>query len=162
MAVGTPSGKPVVGQKYTKTTDSSADWGSIANDTYFYDLTDEAVYYKDTNGVVQDKYKGSPSVQSVTSSATVTPTADDDEVIVTAQAEALTLANPTGSAKQGQALIIRLKDDGTARAITYGANYRAVGITLPTTTVLSKTTYIGMIYNSTDTKWDCISTVTEA
>jgi hypothetical protein len=104
-----------------------------------------------------------PTIQSVTSSATVTPVGDnDDEVIITAQAAALLLANPTGTVAQGKAIIIRIKDNGTARAITYGAQYRAIGITLPTTTTLSKTTYIGMIYNDTDTKWDCISTVTEA
>ena len=101
-------------------------------------------------------------VQSVTSSATVTPTATNDVVVITAQAAALILANPTGSPTQGQAMVIRIKDNGTARAITYGSQYRAIGITLPTTTTISKTTYIGMIYNSTDTKWDCIGTATEA
>ena len=98
-----------------------------------------------------------PAVQSVTSAATVTPNADDDdEVIITAQAAALTLANPSGSATDGQALIVRIKDNGTARAITYGSQYRAVGVTLPSTTVVSKTLYLGFIYNATDTKWDCI------
>jgi len=58
--------------------------------------------------------------------------------------------------------MIRIKDNGTARAITYGTDYRAIGITLPTTTVLSKTTYIGLIYNSTDTKWDAIGVTTQA
>lgn len=103
-----------------------------------------------------------PNVQSVTSSATVTPTFLDDLVIVTAQAAALDLANPTGTAKHGHGIVIRLKDNGTGRAITYGSQYRAIGITLPTTTVANKTTYIGMIYNATDTKWDCVSTGTEA
>lgn len=103
-----------------------------------------------------------PRVQSVTSSATVTPTSTNDLVKITAQAAGLTLANPTGTFAEGQSLIIRIKDDGTARAITYGSDYREIGVTLPTTTVLSKTTYLGIIYNDTDTKWDVVGVTTQA
>ena len=95
-------------------------------------------------------------VQSVTSSATVTPTSANDLVKITAQAVGLTLANPTGTFTEGQALMIRIKDNGTAQTIAFGTNYRAIGITLPTTTVISKTMYLGIIYNSTDAKWDII------
>lgn len=102
-------------------------------------------------------------VQSVVSSATVTPNADNDDAVkITAQAAALTLANPSGTPTSMQPLTIRIKDNGTARAITYGSQYRAIGITLPTTTVLSKTTYIGMIWNSDDSKWDVVGTNTQA
>lgn len=104
----------------------------------------------------------SPNIQSVTSSATVTPTFSNDMVKITAQAVALALANPTGTAIPGLGMVIRIKDNGTARAITYDTQYRAIGITLPTTTVISKTTYIAMIYNSDDTTWDCIATGTQA
>jgi len=103
-----------------------------------------------------------PRVQTVASAATVTPISTNDLVTITAQAAALALANPTGSWDEGQPLMIRIKDNGTARAITYDTNYRAIGVTLPTTTVLSKTTYIGLIYNSTDTKWDAIGVTTQA
>lgn len=95
-------------------------------------------------------------VQSVTSSATVTPVSTNDLIIITAQAVGLTLANPTGTFTEGQALMIRIKDNGTARTIAFDTNYRAIGITLPTTTVISKTMYLGIIYNSTDAKWDVI------
>lgn len=103
-----------------------------------------------------------PAIQAVTSSATVTPTFSDDLVKITAQAAGLTLANPTGTAIPGLGIVIRIKDNGTARSISYGTQYRAIGITLPTTTVIGKTTYIAMIYNSDDTKWDCVATGTEA
>jgi hypothetical protein len=106
-----------------------------------------------------------PNIQTVTSSATVTPTSDNDLVVITAQAAALTLAIPTGTPVQGQALMIRIKDNATARGITWtsgAGGYRAIGITLPTTTVLSKTTYVGLIYNSTDSRWDAIGVTTEA
>jgi hypothetical protein len=103
-----------------------------------------------------------PSVQSVVSSATVTPVYGNDLVVITAQAVALSLANPTGTWPQGKDMMIRIKDNGTARAITFGAKYRAIGVTLPTTTVISKTTYIGVIYNATDDKFDVIGVTTEA
>lgn len=96
-------------------------------------------------------------VQSVVSSATVTPNADsDDGVKITAQAEALILANPSGTPTEMQGIVIRIKDNGTARAISYGNKYRVIGTTLPTTTVINKTIYIAIVYNLTDTKWDVI------
>jgi hypothetical protein len=95
-------------------------------------------------------------VQSVSSSATVTPVSTNDLVIITAQAVGLTLANPTGTFTEGQALMIRIKDNATARTIAFDTNYRAIGVTLPTTTVISKTLYLGIIYNSTDSKWDIV------
>ena len=107
----------------------------------------------------------SVSVQSVASAATVTPTSDNNIVVITAQAAALTMAIPTGTPVQGQTLMIRIKDNGTARAITWttsAGGYRAIGVTLPTTTVINKTTYIGLIYNSTDSRWDAIGVATEA
>jgi hypothetical protein len=101
-------------------------------------------------------FSTSPNVQSVTSASTVTPTDADDMVIITAQAAPLTLANPTGTWDQGRDLLIRIKDDGTSRAISYDTGYRAVGITLPTFTTANKTIYLGIVYNSTDSKWDVI------
>lgn len=113
-----------------------------------------------TSGVLQST---APRIQSVTSSATVTPDATaNDMVIITAQAAGLTLANPSGASNQGQKLIVRIKDNGTARAITYGTEYRALGNALPATTVISKTLYLGFIRNSTDTKWDLVALSQEA
>ncbi|PLC06412.1 hypothetical protein CY658_05100 [Variovorax sp. RO1] len=103
-----------------------------------------------------------PAIQAVTSAATVTPTFADDIVKVTAQAAALALANPTGTAIDALGIVIRIKDNGTARAITYGTQYRAIGVTLPTTTVVSKTLYLAMIYNTEDTKWDVVAVGQEA
>ena len=109
-----------------------------------------------------NKQNVAPNVQSVISSATVTPTSTNDLVVITAQAAALFLANPTGSPNQGQNLMIRIKDNGTARTISYDTQYRAIGVTLPTTTVINKTLYLGLVYNSTDTKWDVIGVAQEA
>ena len=103
-----------------------------------------------------------PRVQSVSSSATVTPTSTNDLVKITAQAAGLTIANPTGTMSEGQAMIIRIKDNGTAQTIAFGTNYRAIGVTLPTTTTISKTIYIGLVWNDTDTKFDVLGINTQA
>lgn len=148
---------------------TAGEWQNIAGPTTFgYTLiqnanaadarTDLDVY--STTEV--DNLVSAINTQTVVSSATVTPTSENDLVVVTAQAEALDIANPTGTMTQGQALIIRIKDNGTARAITYGANYRALGVTLPTTTVLSKTLYLAMVWNDTDTKFDVTGVAQEA
>lgn len=89
-----------------------------------------------------------PNIQSITSSATITPKVENDMVDVTALAEAVTFANPTGTAYNGRKLLIRIKDNGTARAITWGTNYVAGGVALPSTTVLSKILTLGFIYNT--------------
>ena len=52
MAVLTVTGTPVAGTKYTVTTASSADWASVSNSTYFFDLTDKLVHYKDSTGAI--------------------------------------------------------------------------------------------------------------
>ena len=78
---------------------------------------------------------------------------------------AITFLQPSGTPVDGQKLMIRLEDDGTARGITWTTSagaFRAVGITLPTTTVLGKVTYVGCVYNSTDSFWDAVATVTQA
>lgn len=101
-----------------------------------------------------------PQLQSVTDAGgTFTPVSiTNDMCVATALSQATTIAAPTGSPVQGERLIIRLKDNGTARALTWNAIYRASSdLALPTTTVLSKTIYCGFIYNSTDTKWDLLA-----
>lgn len=84
-----------------------------------------------------------------------------DQFEVTAQAGALKLNNPGGTPLGGQKLIVRIKDNGTARALTYDTQFRAMGNALPSTTVLSKTLYLGFIYNATDTKWDLVAVAQE-
>lgn len=106
-----------------------------------------------------------PAVQSVTSASTFTPVAGaagDDAGVITALAANLTVAAPTGTAVQMQPLILRIKDNGTARTLTWNAIFRAIGVTLPTTTVIGKTLYVGFIYNATDSKWDCVLVRQEA
>lgn len=104
-------------------------------------------------------------VQSVSDAATITPNADTDDCVdITAIAQAFTIANPSGTPTNFQPLIIRIKDNGTARAITWGNGYVAGGTALPTTTVLSKILTIGFFYNTANSlnKWQCVAASQEA
>lgn len=99
--------------------------------------------------------------------ATFTPDiSTTDFVTATALAAACTINSPVGTPVQGSRLTIRLKDNGTARALTWTTGaagaYRACGVPLPTTTVANKTMYVGCIYNSTDSRWDVVSITQEA
>lgn len=102
-----------------------------------------------------------PAGQTIASSATVTPTFSDDFVEITAQAAGLTLANPTGTAVNMWGIAVRIKDNGGPQTIVYGTQYRGVGVTLPTTTVATKTLLLGMIFNNALTKWDVVSVAQE-
>jgi len=107
---------------------------------------------------------GGKQVVSIASDTTPNPTgwAYENEYYLTALAGAAEFAAPSGTPVNGNTLLIRIKDDGTARAITWNVIYRGLFETIPTTTVLSKTAYWGFIYNSTDSKWDYVSKVNEA
>ena len=105
-------------------------------------------------------------VAALATTGTITPNGDTTDVY---KAEGLTgnitIAQPSGTPVDGQKLVIRLKDNGTARTITWTTSagaFREMGITLPTTTVETKITYVGCIYNGTDSFWDAVATVTEA
>lgn len=105
-----------------------------------------------------------PLVQYVTTEATVTPLTRIDCVDITALAAAVTIANPNGTGFNFQKLIIRIKDNGTARAITWGSNYVAGGFPLPSTTVLSKIMTCGFMYNTANdlNKWQLVGYAIEA
>jgi len=99
-------------------------------------------------------------VTTITSSATPTINTDNcDDVDITALATAITsmTINLSGAPTNFQKLIIRIKDNGTARAIAWGASYASMGGTLPTTTVLGKVTTVGLIYNTTTSIWGCVA-----
>lgn len=103
-----------------------------------------------------------PTGQTVANQATITPTFADDYVVLTGQAQPLAVANPTGAGAEEWGISIRIKDNGIARAINWGAQYRAIGeITIPVTTVANKWLRIGILYNATDVKWDVVAVLQE-
>ena len=98
-----------------------------------------------------------------TSSPTPTPNADTTDLYyLTAQAEAATFGAPSGTPGNGQKLMIRIFDNGTARVLTWNSIYAARGAALPSTTVLGKYMYLGFVYNSAASKWDLVAVSNEA
>lgn len=109
------------------------------------------------------------SYQLVTIASSATPTIAtgtfrETFVDITALAVAITsfTTNLIGTPANGARMTIRIKDNGTARALTFGTSFEACGVTLPTTTTISKRTTVGFIWDSTTSKWGCVASVTEA
>lgn len=103
-------------------------------------------------------------VGSTTSSATPSINTDDyDAYSITALATAITsmTSGLSGTPTNFQTLIIRIKDNGTARAITWGNSFEARGVALPTTTVISKVLTVGFVYDTVTSKWGCVASVQE-
>jgi hypothetical protein len=90
-----------------------------------------------------------PAVTSTASNATPALDATKDATVLTAQAAAITAFSLSGTFVAEQKHMLRIKDSGTARAITWTSTVivAADGITLPTTTVVGKTHKIGLIYD---------------
>ena len=104
-----------------------------------------------------------PRVTSAASASSLTPSvATADVYIYTALAAGLTINAPTGTPVDGDKLMFRLLDNGTSRSLTWDATYTVIGVTLPTATTISKTTYVGCIYNANNTRWDVIAVTTQA
>ncbi len=104
-------------------------------------------------------------VTTITSSATPTINTDNcDAVTITALAAAISTmtTNLSGAPANFDKLIFRIKDDGTARAISWGASFVAKGVALPTTTVISKLLTVGFIYDTVATTWGCVASSQEA
>jgi hypothetical protein len=106
------------------------------------------------------------AVAAGSTSGNLTPNGDTTDVFnAFGLTGAITLLTPSGTPVDGQRLMLRFEDNGTGRAITWTTSsgaFRAIGVTLPTTTVASKVTYVGCVYNSTDVFWDVIAVATQA
>lgn len=107
---------------------------------------------------------------SFTAIPTITTAADGTLTINVANTEfaertgltATTTIETTGTAINGQKLIIRLKDNGTSRSLTWNAIFVQGGPSLPTATTAGKWMHLGFIYNSTNSKWMLVASSVEA
>lgn len=157
VETGTPAGSPSAptltdtsSVKYIKLAQVAVDHGvtTIAAS----DVTDEREFYSHSAKIVREE----------TTASTLTPNAGDEVIEVNALASALTINAPVGTPKNGQTLVIRLKDNGSARALTWNAIYQNIALTKPTTTKISKWLYVGFMYNATADKWDLLAVAEEA
>ena len=116
----------------------------------------------DNNFINLDTDKIESKVTTISSGATIEPASDNTQYNVTALAVGSVINAPTGTPVGGWKMLLRIKDDGTSRSLSWNAIYRGIGVTLPTSTTAGKVMYLGMTYNSTDTKWDVNALMIEA
>lgn len=108
-----------------------------------------------------DMFKVPATTTVVASASTIAPSTT--KTFITALASNLTISDINATLKiDGQAIIIRIKDDGTPRTLTIASAYRFVGITKPTATVSNKVLYLGGLYNESASKIDIIAVARES
>lgn len=103
-----------------------------------------------------------PVITSPAYAATITPDAGSvgahQVVNVGSLTGALTIGAPTGTPVDGQSILIRLKDNGTSRALTWNAAFVSSGVaTLLAATVISKQHTILLVWHNSISKWVCLA-----
>ncbi len=97
---------------------------------------------------------------TVTQAATPAMNTDNGDIMqITGLAQAITsmTTSLTGTPNSGDIIEIQITDNGTARAITWGASFQSTTVTLPSTTVISTMLKVLFQWNATASKWDCIA-----
>lgn len=105
--------------------------------------------------VVGTSYFVAQSTATVDGSGNITPASQVYRV--TALGAAATIKPPSFTPQDGMSGELRIFDNGTARALTWDAAWKAIGVTLPTTTTVGQYIYIGYEYSVADTKWHVLS-----
>ena len=120
----------------------------------------------DTQTLTNKRIDPRVNAQTTTASPWAWNSNSFDQQSFSALANALTINADVGTPVDGQRTILRFKDNDTPRALTWttgtAKSFRAIGVTLPTTTVVGKTTYVGCVFNSFDDRWDVIAVAQEA
>lgn len=97
---------------------------------------------------------------TTTNAPGATPTTNTDNVDImnfTGLATAITsmTTNLSGTPVDGDMIEFRFTDNGTARAITWGASFGATTVALPTTTVIS--TMLRVLFEHNGSIWQCVA-----
>ena len=102
-------------------------------------------------------------VVTTTDDATAVIDVDTTDVYDLSAVANATVFTLTGTPTDGQQLMIRFKDAGTTKGLTW-TGFTAIGITLPTDTTAGKQHYVGCTYNGTTgtPRWECIAAGEEA
>lgn len=98
--------------------------------------------------------------RNTTETSNATPSINSDNVgrhSITALAAAITSLTVTGTPFDGQLLWIAITDNGTARAINFGATVEDSTVTMPTTTVISKRLNMLFSWSSATSKWQLVA-----
>ncbi|MXO66255.1 hypothetical protein [Altericroceibacterium endophyticum] len=113
-------------------------------------------------GALATKAEKDRVVAAADTSGTQAPDADSTDIwALLGLTGNVTIGAATGSPRDGQTLLMRIRDDGTARSLAWHNSYRAIGFPLPGTTEPGKLLYIGGKWNAGDGKWDMLPAASE-
>lgn len=95
------------------------------------------------------------------SGTTITPTTQVYNV--TALAANATIAVPSFASFDGAVVVLRIKDNGTSRTLTFASGYtNQSGVSTPTATTISKLLTVGAMYSTSASKWQIIAITQES
>jgi hypothetical protein len=116
--------------------------------------------YNESTGVVERSIL--KTSQSITTGSSVIPTGNyqENEQYVTALSSNFIISPPSGTALNGNTLVIRIYAAGV-RTLTWNAIYKDFTGSLPAATIAGKELYVGCAYNSRSSKWDVLSVILE-
>lgn len=152
---------------YVKSLGSSPQDTAAATDSLQYSLGGPITLYSTKPGTLTasevdgnftwlNTAKLEVSVGSAASESPVAPDGSKSVYRVTALAADVSVSAPSGTPADGQCITVEISDDGTSRTLTWNAAYRAVGATLPPSTVPGSVARVFAVYNSQDSKWDVL------
>jgi len=98
---------------------------------------------------------------TTTDDATAAINTDSYDVYELSAIANATVFTLTGTPTDGQTLIVRFKDAGTTKGLTW-TGFTAIGVTLPTDTTAGKWHYVGCMYNLAATAWHAIAVTEQA
>lgn len=75
---------------------------------------------------------------------------------------AITSLTVSGTPDNLQSLTVRIKDNGVAKALAFGAQFVALGVAIPTTTVAGKAHTLTFVYSSVSSLWGLVAAAVEA
>src|SRR5262245_20430537 len=128
-----------------------------------YESPDDTFTWIRLNGSGVISQSAAPRAEPIASSTTITIDADTTDItMINALGTDTTIEAPTGTPDDGQSLLIRIKDDGVARAITWDAVFVEIDCVLPASTVPGKWMYVGGFYNAISLRWEMVGVNIEA
>ena len=98
-----------------------------------------------------------PLYGQVANSSSYTPiVSGSQDIYLYAMLQATTFNNPAGTWYGGMRITIKLKDNGTARALTWGTKYQGTFVALPSTTIANKAMFLEFMYYLYDDKFELL------
>jgi hypothetical protein len=156
---------PSSGQVLTATSSTAATWqtlsgtGNMNTSTYDPAAIVQQILGTTASQTFSNKRYTRRVLTVVQSATPIIDTDNTDVASITGLAQAITSmsTNVTGTPNDGDLLLVRLTDNGTARSVTWGSLFESSGtVSLPTTTVPATLLAVGFMWNTATSKWRCI------